>query len=108
MRQFAVDSAGRLLVLSWVADRDWRRALDVARRTPDGETFLDTRLYFDTRLDVFSLKDRVYYGSYRWDDDTVRLLNRGGEVLVQLVEHDASANRTLALYRLHAHTQSGG
>jgi hypothetical protein len=105
MKEFAFDSAGRLFVLSWTAAREWQHALEVAEHTPEGETLIDTWLYFDTRLDVFDLKRRVYLGTYQWRSDKVRLLVRGGETLAQLVERDSAGQRQIALYRIAVHTQ---
>lgn len=107
MKQFEFDSAGRLWVMSWIAGRDWRRAVESAEATPDGERLIDTRLYFDTRVDVFDLRNKQYLGFHRWDFDKMRFINRGGEVLIQVVERAAARDASLALYRLEIHAQPG-
>lgn len=100
LRQFAVDSAGKLWVTSWVAGANWQNAVETAQRTPDGERIIDTAEYFATRVDLYDLRRKAYYGSFRWDNDQVRLLDRNGEVLIQIVEWDSDMTVFLSLYRL--------
>lgn len=104
MRQFAVDSAGRLWVASWTAAKTWRQAAQ--QRTSDGEVIITTADYFETRIDVFDLRRQLYLGTVKWEDDTVRLMNRAGEILVQNVEYDADLEPVLSLYRVDVSTSS--
>jgi hypothetical protein len=100
MRQFLVDSEQRLWVLSWVAARDWQRAVRTARRTPAGENLIDTEDYFATRLDVWGFRDQTYYGSIRWEDDNVLLLERNGQILIQRLEYGDDLEPFIALFRV--------
>lgn len=100
LRQFLIDARQRLWVISWVAARNWERAVLSARSTPEGEHFIDTAEYFATRLDVWDLQTETYYGSLVWEDDKVRLLQRNDDILVQRVELDATLEPVVALYRV--------
>lgn len=100
LNDFAVDSAGRLWTLTWVATPKWRDALRSARRTPDGERFTNPEDYFATRLDIYDLRRRVHYGSVSMGAANVRLLDRGGEILLQYVTYTAAANPYITLARV--------
>jgi hypothetical protein len=100
MRAFAIDSQDRLWVLTWTASTTWREAVRTATRTPDGEYLIDPARYFHTRLDVFDLRGRVHVGSHRWANDKVQLLEKGGEVWIQMVEFDEQLRMAVVLYRM--------
>lgn len=100
MREFAFDRAGKLWVVSWVAAADWQRGVETAQRTPDGEVFIEPADYFATRVDIYDLRRRIHYGSLRLENHRVRLLDRDGEMLLQLVEYESETNVYLALYRV--------
>lgn len=55
--------------------------------------------YYDTRLDVFSLRERRHLGRYVWDSADGRLLDRGGEPAVYVPEYDNAMVPQIVIYR---------
>ena len=54
--------------------------------------------YFDTRLDVFNLRERRHLGRYVWDPMAASLLDRGGEPAVYLLEYDNAMVPRVVVY----------
>ena len=54
--------------------------------------------YFDTRLDVFSLRERRHLGRYVWDAADGNLLDRGGEPAVYVPEYDNAMVPRIVVY----------
>ncbi len=58
--------------------------------------------YFDTRLDVFNLRERRHLGRYVWDPLAVNLLDRGGVPAVYLLEYDNAMVPQIVVYGVRA------
>lgn len=94
--ELMADGGDRLWMRTTVADARARdifgRAGRTERRDPDG-----TQAY-DIRLDGFDLGRRCHLGSLVWDSPGPRLIDRGGETMVQFVVYDESGVPRVAVH----------
>jgi hypothetical protein len=96
LKEFHVDDQERLWVLSAVADANWQQqAREAAARAEPAIRDLDA--YYDTRLDVFDLRNGIHYGPHQWDAYRMHLVPHGSGVMVSHVELDAELRPYLLL-----------
>lgn len=95
----ALDADDNLWVTLRTADPAWDdvplERLRVGYAVPEGRE----DEYYDTRLDVFSLRERRHLGRYVWDSADGRLLDRGGEPAVYVPEYDNAMVPQVVVYR---------
>lgn len=94
----ALDPAGNLWMTVNAADPEWNEVpLEQTRIGFQISPGYDDE-YFDTRLDVFDLRERRHLGRHVWDPMVVNLLDRGGEPAVYLLEYDNAMVPRIVVY----------
>ena len=100
LRSLALDGREHLWMTVRTADPRWREV--ELERTPEGYRVppASRHDYLDTRLDIFDLGKQRHVGRYLWDSPYVRLINRGGEPAVSIVDYTEEMVPQVVVYRV--------
>ncbi len=98
----ALDADDNLWMTVMTADPEWDEVPLVQTRIGFAISPGHDDDYFDTRLDVFNLRERRHLGRYVWDPLAVNLLDRGGVPAVYLLEYDNAMVPQIVVYGVRA------